>query len=95
MVRKRPSPWPGTKKAACSWWKIADIRSALAKALTARRPNCPPRSIHHDGHYDKRTVFADGLTFPNGVMPWKGGVFVTCAPYLYYFKEGHQRRWRG
>ncbi|HVV02095.1 MAG TPA: PVC-type heme-binding CxxCH protein, partial [Verrucomicrobiae bacterium] len=40
-----------------------------------------------DGKYDKRTVFADGLTFPNGVMPWKGGVYVTCAPYLYYFKD--------
>ncbi len=42
---------------------------------------------HGDGKYDKRTVFADGLTFPNGVMPWKGGVYVTCAPYLYYFKD--------
>src|ERR1044071_10084180 len=40
-----------------------------------------------DGKYDKRTVFADGLTFPNGVMCWKGGVYVTCAPYLYYFKD--------
>ncbi|MGC4073343.1 MAG: hypothetical protein QM760_12675 [Nibricoccus sp.] len=40
-----------------------------------------------DGQYDKRTVFVDGLTFPNGVMPWKGGVYVTCAPYLYYFKD--------
>src|SRR5207247_8172792 len=28
-----------------------------------------------DGKYDKRTVFADGLTFPNGVMCWKGGVY--------------------
>jgi len=44
-------------------------------------------STKGDGHYDKRTVFADQLTFPNGVMPWKGGVFVTCAPYLYYFKD--------
>ncbi len=44
-------------------------------------------SSRHDGHYDKRTVFADGLTFPNGVMCWRGGVFVTCAPYLYYFKD--------
>src|SRR5205814_1547058 len=25
-----------------------------------------------DGKYDKRTVFVDHLTFPNGVMPWKG-----------------------
>lgn len=40
-----------------------------------------------DGQYDKRTVFADGLTFPNGVMPWRGGVYVTCAPDLYYFKD--------
>ncbi len=44
-------------------------------------------STKGDGHYDKRTVFVDKLTFPNGVMPWKGGVFVTCAPYLYYFKD--------
>jgi putative membrane-bound dehydrogenase-like protein len=42
---------------------------------------------HGDGKYDRRTVFADELTFPNGVMPWKGGVYVTCAPYLYYFKD--------
>jgi len=40
-----------------------------------------------DGRYDKRTVFADGLTFPNGVMPWKGGVYVTCAPDLLYLKD--------
>src|SRR5712691_9872304 len=40
-----------------------------------------------DGRYVKRTVYADGLTFPNGVMPWKGGIYVTCAPYLYYFKD--------
>jgi putative membrane-bound dehydrogenase-like protein len=40
-----------------------------------------------DGKYDKRTTFAEGLTFPNGVMPWKGGVYVTCAPYVYYFRD--------
>lgn len=42
---------------------------------------------NRDGQYDKRTVFVDSLTFPNGVQPWKGGVYVTCAPYLYYFKD--------
>src|SRR5438876_11804737 len=40
-----------------------------------------------DGRFDKRTVFADGLTFPNGIMPWKGGFFVTCAPDLLYLKD--------
>ncbi|MBI4663264.1 MAG: c-type cytochrome [Verrucomicrobia bacterium] len=40
-----------------------------------------------DGRYERRTVFADGLTFPNGLLPWKGGLFVTCAPELLYFKD--------
>src|SRR5439155_8170424 len=40
-----------------------------------------------DGRYDKRTVFEDGLTYPNGVMPWKGGLIVTCAPDVLYLKD--------
>ncbi|HEX5175685.1 MAG TPA: PVC-type heme-binding CxxCH protein, partial [Chthoniobacteraceae bacterium] len=40
-----------------------------------------------DGRMDKRTVFADGLTFPNGVLPWKNGLFVTCAPDVFYFED--------
>ena len=40
-----------------------------------------------DGRMDKRTVFAGGLTFPNGVMPWRGGVIVTCAPDVLFFKD--------
>jgi putative membrane-bound dehydrogenase-like protein len=40
-----------------------------------------------DGLYDKRTVLADGLTFPNGIACWRGGVFVTCAPNVYYLKD--------
>lgn len=40
-----------------------------------------------DGRYDRRTEFAEGLTYPNGVLPWRGGVFVTCAPDILYFKD--------
>jgi putative membrane-bound dehydrogenase-like protein len=40
-----------------------------------------------DGRFDTRTDFAKGLTYPNGIMPWKGGVFVTCAPDLLYLKD--------
>ena len=40
-----------------------------------------------DGRMDKRTVFADGLTFPNGVMPWQGGLIVTCAPDVLFLKD--------
>ena len=61
---------------------------------TGPGPGKPPAGIialvedtDGDGRFEKRTVFADGLTFPNGVMPWKGGVFVTCAPDLLYLKD--------
>src|SRR2546425_9135988 len=39
-----------------------------------------------DGRYETATVFADKLPFPNGVLPWKGGVLVTAAPDLWYLK---------
>ena len=40
-----------------------------------------------DGRPDRRTEFATGLTFPNGVMPWRGGVLVTCAPDLLWLAD--------
>ncbi|MDW8311001.1 MAG: hypothetical protein RMK20_16640, partial [Verrucomicrobiales bacterium] len=40
-----------------------------------------------DGRMDQRSDFATGLTFPNGVMPWRGGVIVTCAPEVLYLKD--------
>ena len=38
-------------------------------------------------YYESRTVFAEGFGFPNGVMPWKGGVLVTSAPAVYFLKD--------
>ena len=40
-----------------------------------------------DGVFDKRTTFAEGLSYPNGLLPWRGGVFVTCAPDIFYLKD--------
>ncbi|HUR58219.1 MAG TPA: PVC-type heme-binding CxxCH protein [Opitutaceae bacterium] len=40
-----------------------------------------------DGRYDRRKEFAQDLTYPNGIMPWRGGVFVTCAPDIFYLKD--------
>ncbi|HVR74647.1 MAG TPA: PVC-type heme-binding CxxCH protein [Planctomycetota bacterium] len=58
------------------------------------KPGEPPAGViamledsNGDGTFEKRTAFATGLTFPNGVLPWKGGLFVTCAPDLFYLKD--------
>ena len=40
-----------------------------------------------DGKFDKATIFADGLSWPTGITPWKGGVYVTAAPDLWYLKD--------
>lgn len=40
-----------------------------------------------DGRYDGRTEFASGFTYPNGIQPWDGGVFITVAPDIFYLKD--------
>src|SRR6187401_34117 len=42
---------------------------------------------NRDGRYEASTVFADGLRFPNSVLPWNGGVLVTAAPDLLFLKD--------
>src|SRR5436190_2934340 len=42
-----------------------------------------------DGRYERLTVFADNIAFPNGVMPWNGGVLVTAAPDILFFKDNN------
>ncbi|MBX7210645.1 MAG: c-type cytochrome [Verrucomicrobiaceae bacterium] len=40
-----------------------------------------------DGVFDKATVFADGLSWPTGAACWKGGIFVTATPDIWYLKD--------
>lgn len=40
-----------------------------------------------NGVYDKMSVFLDGLGFPTGVMPWRNGVLVACAPDILYAED--------
>src|SRR5882762_1075648 len=40
-----------------------------------------------DGRYERAVVFADKIAFPNGVMAWNGGIFVTAAPDILFFKD--------
>jgi putative membrane-bound dehydrogenase-like protein len=56
--------------------------------------NQPPAGVialledtDRDGRMDKRTEFATGLHYPNGLMPWRGGFFVTDAPDIWFLKD--------
>ncbi|MEQ1858925.1 MAG: PVC-type heme-binding CxxCH protein [Chthoniobacteraceae bacterium] len=40
-----------------------------------------------DGRYDKSTLFADGLNFPNGVLAWRDGVIITAAPDILFLRD--------
>lgn len=40
-----------------------------------------------DGKYAKSTVFADGLSFATGLVPWKNGLIVMAAPRMFYFED--------
>lgn len=43
--------------------------------------------MNKDRRMDKRTVFAHGFTFPNGILAWDGGFFVTCSPDVFFLKD--------
>lgn len=40
-----------------------------------------------DGAYDKSTLFMNGVSFPNGILPWRKGVLVTAAPEIFYAED--------
>lgn len=40
-----------------------------------------------DGRYERSTVFLEGLNFPNGIMPWRGGVIISAAPEVFYAED--------
>ncbi|HEY7329629.1 MAG TPA: PVC-type heme-binding CxxCH protein [Gemmataceae bacterium] len=40
-----------------------------------------------DGVYETSHVYAEGLRFPTGVLPWQGGLLVANAPDILYFED--------
>ena len=47
-------------------------------------------STKHDGHFEKVTVYKDGLNIPAGVVIGNGGVYVTNSPDV-LFLQGDQK----
>src|SRR4051812_653704 len=40
-----------------------------------------------DGKFDKSYIFAEGLSWPTGIAPYKGGIFVAATPDIWYLKD--------
>lgn len=40
-----------------------------------------------DGRADRRVLFAEGLPFPSGVLPWREGLLVTAAPDILWLRD--------
>jgi putative membrane-bound dehydrogenase-like protein len=45
------------------------------------------RDTDGDGVFDESHVFADGMLWAGGVVPWKSGVFVAAPPDIWYLKD--------
>lgn len=48
-------------------------------------------STKGDGHYDKVTVVAEGLSYPTGLLPWREGALISVAPEILYLKPDGTR----
>ena len=56
----------------------------------AERPGGRVRVIRDtdgDQVYDQQTLFADQLSFPTGILTWRGGVLVTAAPEILFLQD--------
>lgn len=45
------------------------------------------KDTNGDGKIDKSVIFAENLTEATSILPWKGGIIVTAAPYILYLKD--------
>jgi putative membrane-bound dehydrogenase-like protein len=45
-----------------------------------------------DGYFETATTYIDGLRFPTGVTPWRGGILVGNAPDIIFCDDAGHRR---
>ncbi len=69
---------------------VAEMRDYPYKPKPGRTPLGTVRLLRDtdgDGRFDRSHVFADGLLWAAGIAPWKGGVFVSAPPDIWYLKD--------
>jgi putative membrane-bound dehydrogenase-like protein len=45
------------------------------------------RDTDRDGRADESTIFAEGLSYPTSVTPWRDGVLVLAAPQVLFLRD--------
>ena len=45
------------------------------------------RDTDGDGRADESVVFAEGLSYPTSITPWRGGVLVAAPPEIIYLED--------
>jgi len=58
--------------------KVSQLQAGRIKILT---------DTDGDGVYDKASLFLDGLLHPTGLICWKGGIFVSGIPDIFYARD--------
>ena len=69
---------------------VAEMRDYPYKPKSGRTPLGTVRLLRDtdgDGRFDQSHIFADGLLWAAGIAPWKGGVFVSAPPDIWYLKD--------
>lgn len=80
---------------ACDWdedGRLYVVELPEYNGYAATKPHGKGRVVvledtNDDGVMDKRTVLADEINYPTGIICWDGGVFVGAAPELLYIKD--------
>ncbi|MBA4146592.1 MAG: HEAT repeat domain-containing protein [Verrucomicrobia bacterium] len=72
--------YPYTDKTTHQAWKDNTTDKPIGKIRVLEDTN-------GDGKFDKSYIFAENLSWPTGIACWKGGVFVTATPDIWYFKD--------
>lgn len=72
------APGEKTNDGKISQGKVSDLQAGRIKVLT---------DTDGDGVYDKSSLFLDGLLHPTGLICWKGGVFVSAIPDIFYARD--------
>ena len=69
---------------------VAEMRDYPYKPKPGGKPLGTVRLLRDtdgDGRFDQAHVFADGLLWAAGIAPWKGGIFVSAPPDLWFLED--------